>query len=234
MKLKINKLNKYGDIQYIQHPLGTIDVSDVPVDKNWVIKNPSLATQRFFKEKLPDCLIKHFHNLPYLLSPKAVQYNTLTPYTQQTAEMMVVSTQHQGQLGFILHKRPEKHYWQSFSGVVAIAACKTILDVTVVPENVTYVGHWDLKFLNRPLIDFALWSTTHIYHTHLSEFTFNENNEHLCFVSFQDLPHLPEVWRNAKLDGQQREVLNRMLGHPSNTKLPFIKNFVVTHFLNKE
>jgi hypothetical protein len=236
MKLKINKLNKYGDIQYIQHPRGTIDIADVPVDKNWVIKNPLVATQQHFQERIPDCLVKHFRNIPYLLSPKAVQYNTPTLHPQQTAEMMIVSTQQQGVLGFLLHRRPEKHYWQSFSSVAvlgdpgraAIDACKTFLDVTVLPDTVTRIGKWELKFLHRPLIDFALWSTTYIFHTHLPEFKLDVTNQNVCFIPFQDLPHLPDVWLDAKLDGQQREVLNRVLGQPTNTRLPFIRNFEVT------
>jgi len=239
MKLKINKLNKYGDIQYVEHSVGNVDLVDVSPDKNWVIKNPSHATQTHFQQRVPDCLLTHFHNTPYLLSPKAVPYNTPTLYPPQTAEMMVVTTQQQGTLGFVLHKRPDKHYWQSFSSVVvpeehlisgqaAIAACKLYLNVTVLLASVTHIGHWQLKYFFRPLIDFEQWSTTHIFHTHLPEFLVDKNNENMCFIPFQDLPHLPDVWRHAKLDGQQREVLNRVLGQPTTLRLPFIKNFQVT------
>lgn len=140
-----------------------------------------------------------------------------------------------------MHKRPDKQYWQSFSDVVtdslgtpghaAIAACKTFLNVTVSPESVTHIGHWQLKYFTRPLIDFALWSTTRIFYTHLPEYLINENNENMCFISFQDLESTPEWWLKAKLDGQQREVLNRIIGQPTDTRLPFIKNFEVTPIL---
>lgn len=156
LRFKTIRINSYGDRCYSELELSGGDPPPSSQDGVWAIENPSRDCLQYYAKHDPKCRVRYYGDVPYLLSPDALEKVPLHNRTARTGAC-VVRFEKYGRRYYVL-LIDDKRYVQSAQGGAnaresgAETAAREVgeeLGIKVLPSELEPIGEWSVKKLSQ-------------------------------------------------------------------------------------
>lgn len=167
MRLAVSKQNAYGDIQYVEVPGADGPFPDLPRDKVWAIKTPSVAAVQHYGDA---AVLRSFHGVEFLVSA-AADAKVKMPSSVPGATC-IVEVSHPGGRFFVMvtdnkpyvqHPQGQSEPGDETSASAAVRELREEVGLHVSPEELRLVAKWSFQWRNA-LVDGEADACTDCFH----------------------------------------------------------------------